>query len=948
MNIRDILPASQIKMSLIDIHAFARDAGFYNLTPQIVLQAKSVEEIADIFKFASTANRKIVFRAAGTSLSGQSITDDILVEVKQGWKDFKVLENGLAIKMEAGVIGARANLALTKYGTRIGPDPGTINAAFIAGIVANNASGIGSGIKFNSYMTLQSMELVLTNGIVLDSGSPHADEEFKIKAPEIYSELLNIRDTILDSEELVQLIRHKYRLKNTSGYSINSFLDHEAPIDILAHLMVGSEGTLGFISSVTLNTVRLLSEKATALIFFHSLQDAATYVPKLKDIGAYALEIMDDSALRALQHIKGLPEVIYSVLPDGIAALLLEFQSDDVSNLDQMVQDAELLFKKTNLYHPLIFTKNPSERERLWSVRRELGPLHAANRPQGTTVLSEDVCFEKKDLANAISDLQTLNQEFGYHDAIIFGHAGDGNLHFKLSIDFEKSGAVSNYEQFMDRLVSLVVDKYSGSLKAEHGTGRNMAPFLEKEWGGDAFEIMHRIKNILDPQGILNPDVVLSDDKRIHLKNIKILPKVHSLVDPCIECGLCEPWCPSGNLTLSPRQRIGVLREMEVLKSGSPAERKKAVTLKNEFNYSGVQTCATDGLCSVGCPVNIDTGKLMKIHRQEAFSSTSIKLSLFIQKHYAAALHLVRISFKLFAPLLQIGIVRRMTKVFPKWSSHLLPHVNDYMSVAAVGLPKIQKVERPTLSAVYMPSCINRLFDDPKVKSDRQDTAVRSILNIFQSAGIQAIYPQNVDQLCCGLTFSSKGLNDAAEKAAIQTTEVLWLASDHGRIPIVMDTSPCSLQMKNYDQVLTSNHLDHWQNLTIFDISEYLHDTVIPRLNISPVSGEAVLHPTCSMVKMGLEKKMLNIAQTCADQAVIPEDTGCCGFAGDRGMFFPELTENATLVEAESIAKCRGDAGYYSTSRTCEMGMSQASGQHYSSLVHLVEAAIQKGDTSCE
>jgi D-lactate dehydrogenase len=942
IKLQDFLPSAQIKEELIDTHAYARDAGFYRLIPRIVVQVHTTQEVSKLFEFAKIHNRKLVFRAGGTSLSGQSISDDILVEVKQGWKNIEVLDKGLAIKLGAGVIGSRANQALTAYQTRIGPDPGSMKAAFIGGIVANNASGIGSGIELNSYNTLQSMEIILANGLVLNSADSDADQQFCEGAPDIYGGLVQLRDEVLASKDLTTKISYKYRLKNTSGYALNSFLDYEKPIDILTHLMVGSEGSLGFISEVTFTTVPILPHKAVALILFKNLLRAASYVPILGDLEPSALEIMDDSALRALQNIPDLPEMVYGEIGNENAALLLEFESEDISLLDQRINAAETVINSEDLLHPLIFTKNPREREKLWSVRRELGPLHAANRPGGTTVLSEDVCFETKDLAHAIKDLHMLFNKYEYDDAIIFGHSREGNLHFKLSINFDHRGAVEAYGLFMEELVDLVVDKYDGSLKAEHGTGRNVAPFLEREWGSEAMTIMQRLKCLLDPANLLNPDVIISEKKDIHLQNIKAIPPVNHLIDPCIECGLCEPWCPSANLTLSPRQRIAVLREMEILKKGSSAERKKAGDLRKSFKYSGVQTCAADGLCSIGCPVNIDTGKLMKIHREKSFSTLEVKLSLFAQRYYGAGLSLIRAILKIFRLMLQFGFVKRLSRVLPKWSNHLLPYVNDYMTVASIGLPTIQRIDQAALSVVFFPACINRVFDDPKVISDGKKTTVEAALRIFSKAGIQTIYPQKVGQLCCGLTFSSKGLADAAEQAAIQTTEMLWLASDQGKTPIVMDTSPCSFHMKHYDQVLGGQYLDHWQDLKIFDISEYLHDIVIPRLTISPVLGEAVLHPTCSTIKMGLKEKMLSVAKTCADRAVFPEDTGCCGFAGDRGMFYPELTDSATLVEADSIAKCKGDAGHYSTSRTCEMGMSQATGQLYSSLVHLVDDAIKE------
>ncbi len=942
IDLKNILPPQQIKDSAIDRYAFARDAGFYRLIPEVIVQAQTTKEISKLFEYATLHGRKLVFRAGGTSLSGQSISDDILVEVNQGWKGIEILDNGQSIRMDGGVIGSRANLALQKYSRRIGPDPGSMKAAFIAGIVANNASGIGSGIKYNSYNTLESMELVLTNGLILDSSKPTADSIFKENAPDIYEELTDIREKIRSSAELTSLIQHKYRLKNTLGYSLNSFLDYETPIDILTHLMVGSEGTLGFISNVSLRTIPIYEHKTTALVFFNTLAEAAKFVPLIGTLEGAALEIMDEYALRAIKYVSGLPEIIYTDLPPGIAALLLEFENDDPQVLQHDVDQANALLSTADLYQGFSFSSSPADRELLWNVRRELGPLHAANRPPGTTVLSEDVCFETKDLSAAISDLQSMFKQHGYKDAIIFGHSREGNLHFKLSIDFEQQGAVKNYAKFMDSLVLLVVDKYDGSLKAEHGTGRNMAPFLEKEWGVEAVQVMKRIKKVLDPQGILNPDVILTEDASLHLKNIKSIPQVDELIDPCIECGMCEKWCPSADLTLSPRRRIGVLRELKILENGTLEERKIGRNIKRSFKYEGMDTCAADGLCAIGCPVDINTGDYMKALRSDAQGSLAIKIAEITQKHYGRMLKVLRRSLIIGKPLfslLELPAFKKISNLLPELSGHRIPALSSHLRGAVNGLPMIQKMDSPQTKVVYLPSCLNRLFGDPMEKRGHKGVP-ETFLKVLGHAKIQAIYPPKTEDLCCGLTFASKGMKQASVAAAIQTTEMLWLASEKGSIPVVMDTSPCSYQMKHYDKVLMGKHLKKWRQLNILDISEYLHDYALPRLKLSPVKGAAVLHPTCSTIKMGIEPKLLTIARACAERAEFPEDVGCCGFAGDRGLFFPELTSSAVKKEAQSVAHCQGNAGHYSTSRMCEIGLSQGTDESYSSIVYLVESAI--------
>ncbi|NQV15861.1 FAD-binding oxidoreductase [bacterium] len=937
---RDLTKGS-VFTKLIHRHSYARDAGFYRLLPKMVVKAQSKQDISTLFKFASDKKRSIVFRAAGTSLSGQAISDDILVEVKQGWRKVEVLNGGRQIKLQPGVVAAKANQHLEPLGYRIGPDPGSINAAMIGGIVANNASGIGSGIQYNSYQTLAAMEMILPMGLILNTANPADDEKFHRHAPLIYDGLSHLRDQIRKDKSLEQRIRNKYKLKNTTGYSLNSFLDHDQPIEILAHLMVGSEGTLGFISNVTLNTVELKKFKSTALLMFDSLSAAAGLVPELKKIGSYALEIMDSYALKAVSLIPGLHLEIHPNIEPGSAALLVEYQANNPEILANLVDSAiRIIREKQPELHPQFF-ENSAQREELWKVRRELGPLNAAMRPPGTTVLSEDICFKVKDLARAIKELQFLFNQYHFDDAIIFGHAGEGNLHFKLSLDLSQPRTVQQYGKFMNDLVDMVVDKYDGSLKAEHGTGRNVAPFVEREWGSTAYTIMKKIKQLLDPAGILNPDVLISNDEQIHLKHIKPIPLLDPIIDACIECGLCEPWCPSADFTLTPRQRINVLREIKTLDQ-NPNNESKVRKLRKDFNYQGIETCATDGLCELSCPINIDTGSLMKQSRANSHRILSRIISQFVQNHFSIVLIGFRTALTIFTPLRILLKNKRIyagMKVLARTTHGIIPALNSKLRAAQGTLPKLSQSSE--VDVIYFPSCLNRGFSDP-ARTDL--SAPQAFIKIMQQAGIHPEYPLQLEDMCCGLTFSSKGFPEAALQAAIKTTELLWISSREGRIPIVMDTSPCSSHMRHYDKILSGVHLARWRDLIILDVVEYLHDVLLDKLSLWHVREKVVLHPTCSTRRMGIENKMRSVAERCAREVVIPNELGCCAFAGDRGLLFPDLTARATAAEAFEAREAQAD-GHYSSSHTCEIGMSLATDKNYQSLIYLVHDALIQSQT---
>ncbi|MEJ2041173.1 MAG: FAD-binding and (Fe-S)-binding domain-containing protein, partial [Desulfosarcinaceae bacterium] len=575
----------------------------------------------------------VTFRAAGTSLSGQAVSDSILLIAGNSWRSYAILDEGGRIRLQPGIIGAQANRYLAPYGKKIGPDPASINAAMIGGIAANNASGMCCGTAQNSYQTVDSMRIVFADGTLLDTSDRASRLSFMRAHDEIIEKIAGLSARVCQNKALTERIRHKFKIKNTTGYSLNALIDYSDPFDILLHLMIGSEGTLGFISEITYRTVVEHPHKASALMIFANIEDACKAVFFLKTAPVNAVELMDRAALRSVETKKGMPALL-KTLPDQATALLVETRAADedelqlnvaaiVQTLDGVPMAATAgtgAFSRTSSFAPMDcaatilpvqFTDVTAEYTQLWNIRKGLFPAVGAVRLVGTTVIIEDVAFPLKHLAAATLELQQLFKRYHYDEAIIFGHALEGNLHFVFTQDFSDPAEVERYRSFMDDVCHMVVDRYDGSLKAEHGTGRNMAPYVELEWGTEAYGLMKEIKAIFDPRNLLNPGVVLSDDAQAHIQNLKPLPPAHVILDKCIECGFCEAVCPSKNLSLTPRQRIAVQREISRLRAscGNP-ERLEA--LERDYRYQGEATCAADGLCAVSCPVEINTGEHTK------------------------------------------------------------------------------------------------------------------------------------------------------------------------------------------------------------------------------------------------------------------------------------------------------------------------------------------------
>ena len=526
------------------------------------------------------------------------------------WRGCAPSEGGETITLQPGVIGAMANRRLVPFRRKIGPDPASIDSAMIGGIAANNASGMCCGTAQNSYQTLAGLRVVLADGTVLDTRDAASRAAFVARKPALVHGLDALCDAVRTNESLAARIRHKFKMKNTTGYSLNALVDFTDPIDILAHLMIGSEGTLGFMSEISYHTVPDYTDKASALILFDELEAACRAVTILKGEPVAAVELADRAALRSVEGKPGLPDSLHKVGPHG-AALLVETRAPDPTALAAQILAIEAALAGVHTYEPVRFSTDAQECARYWNVRKGMFPSVGAMRKVGTTVIIEDVAFPVPRLAEATLDLQQLLAAHGYPDAIIFGHALAGNLHFVFTQDFNTEVEVERYRGFMDALCRMVVDKYDGSLKAEHGTGRNVAPFVELEWGAEAYALMRGIKRLFDPQGLLNPGVILNGDPDAHVKNLKPLPACDPIVDKCIECGFCEPKCPSRGLTLSPRQRIVGWREI-ARRERSGEDAAATATLLELYDYHGIDTCAACGLCATACPVGIETGLLIK------------------------------------------------------------------------------------------------------------------------------------------------------------------------------------------------------------------------------------------------------------------------------------------------------------------------------------------------
>ncbi|MFN8356932.1 MAG: FAD-binding and (Fe-S)-binding domain-containing protein [Spirosomataceae bacterium] len=928
-DLHTFLPPERIKARLIDRYAYASDASHFFLVPKAVVQPCTIAEIQQLFQWAHRHRMPLTFRTGGTSLSGQASTDNILVDLSRFWRKAQPENNGLQLRVEPSVIGANANLVLKKYGRKIGPDPASINACMLGGILSNNSSGMCCGVQYNAYHTMKSIRFVLPNGLIFNTEEPTDYARFEAEVPQIAQGLTHLRSRVLANATLTDRIRSKYKQKNTVGYSLNAFVDYEHPLDILAHLLIGAEGTLAFIAEAVLHTLPDLPHKITGMLYFESPEAAGYAIPQMKATKAEALEFMDRPSLRSVENMEGVPPILQT-LPERAAAILVEFQANTLEAVQQLYQDGLEVFNTFPLIVPPQFTQQPDEQAMLWKIRKGLYPSAAGIRAKKTSAMMEDLNFPTERLGEAIVDIQRLFAKYGYHDGIVFGHIKDGNLHFCLAQNFSEPSEVKRFTDFHDEIFELVLHKYDGALKAEHGTGRAVAPYVEASWGPEAYQIMQELKALIDPHRVLNPGIILSQDKNIHLRDLKKMPIVEDEVDKCVECGFCERRCPSRDFTMTPRQRISVRRSLKRLADAGQTTAYQAIW--DDYQFSGLDTCAVDGMCATDCPVSINTGLLVKRLRQEKHSDSEQRRALMVATNFKwvekSARWALQTGFffnSVFGKNFMSNLtqqVKRLAPSVPLWSKHLSPPA----SVKTSSLPN-EATTSTSLRILYFSSCITRMMGGD---------AFQTIQRVCHKANVQLLVPEDIAGTCCGQVFSSKGFTEAYRFTANQTIQKLWHSSQQGQIPVVLDGTSCTQTLKTSRPYLSLDNQQRFDQLQILDSIDFAADILLPRLHITNIKKRIVFHPVCSVSKMNLLGKIQQIGKACALEADIPALAGCCGMAGDRGFYFPALTQAATKAEAQEVNIHTYD-GYYSSGKTCEMALSEAVGHRYESILKLLD-----------
>jgi anaerobic glycerol-3-phosphate dehydrogenase C subunit len=860
--------------------AFATDASIYQIMPMCVISPKDTADVIAVVKYAKEHNIPIVARGAGSGLAGEALGSGIVFDMTRYMSKIDNIEqDGSRIICQPGAVLDDINNALAKYGKKIGPDPSSGNRATIGGIVANNATGAHSLVYGYIADHVEKVEAVLadssivefTNNMSTDTGA----------AEQCYSLLSPKADVIQKA-----LPRTK---RNRSGYGIANIC-HNGKID-MARLMAGSEGTLAIFTQITLRTVDVPKAKGLVQIEFASLDNMAKAVPIIVDSGAAACELMDQTLTK--MAVDAYP-AYRDVLPvDAVVSLVVEHIGQDQDEVKEKIQKTLAAIGPLAAKHHIYL--DAVSQARLWKSRKDAVPLLSRDKTDKKAIgVIEDVSVENVRLAEYVIGINKIAEKYKM-PLVYYGHAGDGEMHIRPYLDLSKPDDIETLKKIAAEVFELAWS-LGGTISGEHADGLVRTPFIKRQYGDEFYELLRQVKNIFDPQGIMNPGKIINDDPDIMTKNLKAAYKYNTdrlktnLFFEPDEYRLEISQCNGDALCRSTQNGVRMCPVFRAMGDEIGCSRAKANLLRfwitglisdEDFESDDfkrlLDMCVNCKMCSVQCPSGVDISKLIIEARAEygKRKGFSPAVRLLSRNRILSAFG------NLFAPVANTVISLPPFKWFLEKTTGLdktrsLPkfEFGTFIRKGRKYLANCPPITQPIDKVAYFTDCYVNYNDHSLgfavIKTLRHNDIDVIIPNQLP-APVPAVVYGNIKTARADLAYSVKYLADAIREG----------------YKIICSEPSAAMCLKHELRFFLKGDDAKLVSENTYELMSYLADLHKQNKLKAPAASIAdsfAYHMPCHMCALGGEGASIKLLYKLCGSAVTDINAGCCGLAGTFGM----------------------------------------------------------------
>ncbi len=870
-DLQNALGEHKVKSDVSTLKAYAVDASIYRLSPKVVVLPESEEEIDFIVDYAVRHGIPLTARAAGTNLTGSAIGTGIILDVSRMNQILEVNPTEKWARVQPGIVLAELNKQLLRHELMFGPDPSSGEMCKLGGMLANNSSGPHT-LRYGSVKdNVQALRVRLPKGGWLSAKSYQIGDQALSKIFADHPDLHSLCDLVITHEALIESKR-PHVSKNSSGYNLFDLIDgvRRGEWD-LPKLFIGSEGTLGIFSEATIRLVDRPKSTASALIHFRYLEEMGEAVPDLLTLMPSALEVMDANTLNLIgRDTYGIPD-------DSAATLLIEFdQGEDPGRSDRLLG----LCRGYRLSADPVVAFDGEQQKELWKSRKALYPiLYRYDQRKKPINFVDDVVVPAERTAELIRYLEGF---FGEQNIVVavFGHIGDGNAHILPLLDLNDSHDFQGMVKAHRDVHQVVLETFGGSICGEHGDGRIRAEMVRPMFGDELYQVFVEVKRMLDPHGVMNPGVKISQESFTEHIDFERLAK------PCATCAKCNAVCPVYDVFQSEDMSSRGWFEIVTAKDYSYLDSKRVV-----------EACLNCKSCRTVCPADVDVSELILQRRAEHPNQF---MGWIFALHarpwiFEPLLKIAAMTQKLWDRPLPRGLLERVTRPMLRLVAPNAKITRDLVlpQLARQTLreryPELcQKSETKDNKVAYFHGCAANYFDDG---------VGDSVIGALRKQGIEPALPV---QRCSGTPIETYGHRELVKKGARET-----LANFSSYETVVTGCASCTLSLKDYPRLFKGEpeeSLARQLASRVRHISEMAKGERPVRAegSYSPVSSgertrKVTYHSSCHLRAAGVSKAPREIISNLPGvEFVEMQDADRC--AGGAGTYVVKDYETSQLI----------------------------------------------------